>query len=142
LRTNLSLARVSEAFWESLSLARVLSSAAVTSVPGWLSTTCLTLPLPHHCWCRALPLALSVTPYPLSPSPFYIVILPHQKSPSLCCKFIYVRGWYHKVELLLWQDSQCVSFGPSTLAILVSLGETLVGLGTETSLLSPGPAGN
>ena len=88
LRTNPSLAGVSVALWESLSLAWVLRPVSVTSVSGWLSKTCLALPLPSYCWCRALPLALSVTPYPPSPFPASYIILPHQKSPSLCSELI------------------------------------------------------
>jgi hypothetical protein len=75
-----------------------------------LRKTCLALPLPCCCCGRALLLALSVTPYPLSLFPASYVILPHQKSPSLCSELIQARGWCHKTEFLLQQDSQLIVF--------------------------------
>lgn len=70
-------------------------------VSQWLSESCLALPLPCHCWGRALQLALSVMPYIPSCFPASYVILPHPKSLSLCSEFIQMRGWCHRVEFHL-----------------------------------------
>jgi hypothetical protein len=80
-----------------LSLAQVLKPVSVTSLSGWLSKTCLTLPLPHRSWCRALPLTLSATSYP---SPFPVPCLLHHLTPPkillpLFCTYISKR-------LMLW----------------------------------------
>jgi hypothetical protein len=119
------------------SLAQVLRPVSVTSVLEWLSNTYLALLLPHLCWCGALPLALSATPYPPSlpaTSPY-----PTKNSPP------YVPNLY-KRETDAIKLSSCFNKTPgsvcfflrSTLAISLSPGETPW---DGTSLFSPGPAG-
>ena len=118
--------------------------------------TCLTLSLPHHCWCRVLPLALSVTPYPQSPFPASCIILSHQKShpyvPNLYkqegdaiklkvpftyifqyrCRAIFCDIGIEASTLARGngpREFRCVSFGPSILTIPLIPGETSAGLG-------------
>ena len=117
------------------SLAGVLRPVSVTSVLGWLSKNCLALPLPRCCWCRALPLALSVTPHP----PYLLFHLTPPKNPLPMLWTYISKRLMPSNRVPTLRDSQPgrVSFGLSTLTIRQPWRDPGR---TRSSLLLPGPA--
>jgi hypothetical protein len=103
LRTNPSLAWVSSALWESLSLARVLRPVSVTSV---LTQQDLFGP--------ASALLLLMYSFAIGPIGHSIpsITLPPPPTSSYPTKNLppYVPNWCYKVEFLLQQDSQLCEF--------------------------------